>query len=264
MIPLEKIVDEVVLVAEKAATFIRNERQAFDPASIEQKGYHDLVSYVDKESEKLIVSCLQAILPEAGFITEEKTIAKKGERYDWVIDPLDGTTNFIHDLPAYCVSIGLTDHRKPVLGVVFEVTRSECYTAIKGGGAYLNKRKITVSSRNNLAESLLATGFPYYDYSYQKAYLDLFQHLMKKCRGLRRIGSAALDLAYVAAGKFDGFYEYNLNDYDMAAGVLLVQEAGGIVWDFKGGVNMLDERSIIAGNPSIAPELLEAVRQSFY
>lgn len=264
MIELKKLLEEVVLVAREAATFIKNERLAFNPARIEQKGYHDLVSYVDKESEKLIVSKLESVLPEAGFITEEKTTSKRGERYNWIIDPLDGTTNFIHDLPAYCVSIALTDHRTPILGVVFEVTRSECYSAIKGGGAYLNNQKIRVSSRTTLAESLLATGFPYYDYSYQKAYLDLFQRLMKQCRGLRRIGSAALDLAYVAAGKFDGFYEYNLNDYDMAAGVLLVQEAGGVVLDFKGGTNMLDERSIIAGNPFIAPRILEAVRHSFY
>ncbi|WP_134091809.1 inositol monophosphatase family protein [Olivibacter sp. XZL3] len=259
MLNLSQFTQQVRAVAMDAGHFIRQERLDFDKSRIEQKGLHDLVSYVDKGAELIIVERLKEILPEAGFITEEKTIQKRGEVYDWIIDPLDGTTNFIHDIPAYCVSIALTRNREPIVGVVYEVTSDQCYYAYENGGAFLNDKPIVLSESTALKDSLLATGFPFYKFEYQDQYINLLKHLMQECRGIRRIGSAALDLAYVAAGKFDCFFEYNLNDYDMAAGLLLVKEAGGISYDFEGTREMLDKRSVIAGNSDIAKLVLEAV-----
>lgn len=263
MLNLSKFTEQVCAVAIDAGHFIRQERLNFDKSKIEQKGLHDLVSYVDKGAEFIIVERLKELLPEAGFITEEKTIQKKGEVYDWIIDPLDGTTNFIHDIPAYCVSIALTRNREPIVGVVYEVTSDQCYYAHENGGAFLNDNSLVVSESTALKDSLLATGFPFYKFEYQDQYINLLKHLMQECRGIRRIGSAALDLAYVAAGKFDCFFEYNLNDYDMAAGLLLVKEAGGISYDFEGTQEMLDKRSVIAGNTNIAELVLKAVETFF-
>lgn len=263
MLNLEEITEQVRLIAKEAGDFIRRERLDFDESKIEQKGLHDLVSYVDKTSEELIVKRLLNILPEAGFITEEKTIEKKGDLYNWIIDPLDGTTNFVHNIPAYCVSIALTQNRTPIVGVVYEINSEECYYAFENGGAFLNGSPINVSSTLSLSASLLATGFPFYKFAYQDEYINLLKYLMQQCRGIRRIGSAALDLAYVASGRFECFFEYNLNDYDMAAGLLLVKEAGGQLYDFGGTHEMLDERSIIAGNSTISALVLQAVKDHF-
>jgi len=260
---LSDLVTQVCTIAKEAGSFIKKERYTFSENKIETKGLHDLVSYVDKESERLIVQKLKLLLPEAGFITEEKTIEKAGEIYEWVIDPLDGTTNFIHRIPAYCVSIALTKHRIPILGVVYEINQDECYYAVDGGGAYLNQKQIYVSTAQTLSASLLATGFPFYKFEYQDEYINLLKYLMQQCRGIRRIGSAALDLAYVASGRFDCFFEYNLNDYDMAAGLILVKEAGGNLFDFEGGNKMLDQRSVIAGNEHVSRLVLDAVQQYF-
>ncbi|GAA4787628.1 inositol monophosphatase family protein [Olivibacter ginsenosidimutans] len=264
MFNLSQLTNQVCTIAKEAGSFIREERLNFDSSKIEQKGLHDLVSYVDKSSEKLIVQQLQQVLPEAGFITEEKTVQQqKGAIYEWVIDPLDGTTNFIHDIPAYCVSIALTRQRMPIIGVVYEVNRDECYYAYEQGGAFLNDEAIHVTETSTLANSLLATGFPFYKFEYQDEYINLLKYLMQQCRGIRRIGSAALDLAYAASGRFDCFFEYNLNDYDMAAGLLLVKEAGGELFDFECGKEMLDKRSVIAGNKVITNLVKEAVQQYF-
>ncbi|MDM8175362.1 inositol monophosphatase family protein [Olivibacter sp. 47] len=263
MLNLSQLTQQVRSIAIEAANFIRQERLSFDKSKIEQKGLHDLVSYVDKGAEFIIVERLKDLLPEAGFISEEKTIVKKGDVYNWIIDPLDGTTNFIHDIPAYCVSIALARNRQPIIGVVYEVTSKECYYAFEQGGAFLNDRRIKVSASTTLSDSLLATGFPFYKFEYQNQYINLLKHLMQQCRGIRRIGSAALDLAYAAAGRFDCFFEYNLNDYDMAAGVLLVKEAGGIAYDFEGSQEMLDKRSVIAGNFDITNLVLSAVKMHF-
>jgi len=263
MLDLPYLTEKVCTIAKEAGDFIRKERLDFDESKIEQKGLHDLVSYVDKTSEELIVKRLLKLLPEAGFITEEKTIQKKGEIFDWIIDPLDGTTNFVHNIPAYCVSIALTRNRQPIIGVVYEINSEGCYYAFENGGAYLNDSPICVSMTQSLSSSLLATGFPFYKFAYQDEYINLLKHLMQQCRGIRRIGSAALDLAYVASGRFDSFFEYNLNDYDMAAGLLLVKEAGGELFDFSGGKGMLDKRSVIAGNIPISNLVLEAVKEYF-
>jgi len=207
-----------------------------------------LVSYVDKESERRIVAALQVLLPESGFIAEEGTTTKRGERFNWVIDPLDGTTNFIQGVPVYAVSIGLLDGDELVLGVVYEVGRDECFYAWKNGGAYLNGEPIHVSNRNNIHDTLLATGFPYNDFSRMGEYMKFLEWTMKNARGVRRLGSAATDLVYVACGRFDAFWEYDLKPWDVAAGAVIVKEAGGIVTDYSGGDNFLFGREIVASN----------------
>lgn len=235
----------------------------FDAERVEYKGLNDMVSYVDQQAERQLVANLSELLPEAGFLTEEKTIQRQGEVYNWIIDPLDGTTNFIHGLPMYSISVALYEHGAPVIGVVYEINRAEMFSTYKGGKAYLNNKEISVSSRPKLADSLLATGFPYYDFEKQAQYMALFSELMRNCHGLRRIGSAAVDLAYVACGRFEGFFEYNLNAWDVAAGAYLVQQAGGTIQNFSGGEEFIDAREIMAGNGLIDQELLAAIQQHF-
>src|SRR3984885_484815 len=171
---LEQLTNQVITVAREAGAFIREQRKTFSADQIEIKGLNDLVSYVDKTAEQMIVAQLEKLLPEAGFVTEEKTINRIGERYNWIIDPLDGTTNFIHGLPVFSVSIALQDKEELVLGVVYEINQDECFYAWKGSPAYLNGSEIRVSSANSISKSLLATGFPYYDFSKQPIYIALF------------------------------------------------------------------------------------------
>ncbi|HEX2616257.1 MAG TPA: inositol monophosphatase family protein, partial [Flavobacteriales bacterium] len=182
---------------------------------------------------------------------------------NWIIDPLDGTTNFVHGIPCYCTSVALVRGEEVLIGVVLEVTRNECFSAWKGGGAYLNGKRIHVSQRGQLLDSLLATGFPYDDFAYESAYMDLLRDLMHRSRGIRRLGSAAADLAYVAAGRFEAFYEYGLNAWDVAAGILLVLEAGGRVSDFREGDRFLFGEEIVASNGHIHREMLDVIERSF-
>jgi myo-inositol-1(or 4)-monophosphatase len=259
----ELLCAKVVAATRLTGNFIRKESLNFNADSIEFKGLNDLVSYVDKQAEKQLVKNLSKILPEAGFTTEEDTINTKGEVFDWIIDPLDGTTNFIHGIPTYAISIALYENGQPVIGVVYEINRGEMFSAYKGGGAFLNNKPIHVSKRTSLSECLLATGFPYYQFDKQPQYMQLFSNLMQKCHGLRRIGSAAVDLAYVACGRFDAFFEYNLNSWDVAAGAFLVQEAGGTVMNFKGGHEFLEIREILAGNGVIQEEILDLMDKHF-
>ncbi|GAC1302773.1 MAG: inositol monophosphatase family protein [Mucilaginibacter sp.] len=260
---LQQLTSSVSQIAKEAGEFIRQQRKIFSTDKIEVKGLNDLVSYVDKTAEEQIVAALSKVLPEAGFITEEKTISKTGERYNWIIDPLDGTTNFIHGLPVFSVSIALQEYSELVSGVVYEVNQDECFYAWKGSAAYLNGREITVSDNKTLDKSLLATGFPYYNFDKQQGYIELFTELMKSCHGLRRLGSAAVDLAYTACGRFDGYYEYNLNPWDVAAGILIVRQAGGEVVNFKGGEECLNSRELLATNGLISKETLKIVQKYF-
>lgn len=257
---LTTLLEQTQEIAKNAGAFIRKERQRFNQKDVEHKGLNDLVSYVDKEAEKLIVSKLSKVLPEAGFITEEGTEAKAPAELTWVIDPLDGTTNFIHGLPVFAVSIALMENEEVVLGVVYEVNRHECFYAMKGEGAYCNDTKIKVSPAKTLSESLIATGFPYYNFEMIDKYMNVLKDLMKSTHGLRRLGSAAVDLCYVAAGRSEGYFEYNLNSYDVAAGALIVEEAGGKVTDFKGGRDFVFGRQIIATNNLIHQEFTEKVK----
>ena len=257
------MIEKVILITTEVGNFIRAESYTFDRERIEYKGLHDMVSYVDKTAERDLVAGLARILPEAGFITEEETSTLLGEEYNWIIDPLDGTTNFIHGVPTFSISIALQFKDELVLGVVYEINRNECFSAWKNGGAYLNGTPISVSKAPTLENTLLATGFPFYEYSKMENYLNVLRILMQKCHGLRRIGSAAVDLAYVACGRFDGYFEYNLNSYDMAAGMVLVREAGGQTSDFGGGNNCFARREIMATNGRLTSELLDVLKNEF-
>lgn len=254
MIDLLKILNQTKVVAEEAGAFIRKERQFFDVKNVEEKGLNDLVSYVDKQAEMMIVEKLSDILPEADFITEEGTGQTDGKAYTWIIDPLDGTTNFIHGLPIFSVSIALRHLEEIVMGVVYEINLHECFYAVKDHGAFCNGKPIMVSNVKSLGESLIATGFPYSAFSKIDTYLEVLKELMKKSHGVRRLGSAAIDLCYVACGRVEGFFEYDLKPYDVAAGALIVKEAGGAVNDFSQGDNYLFGKEILATNGHIHQE----------
>ena len=257
---LPEICKKVCLLAEEVAVFLSTENKKFSKDSIVYKGFNDLVSFVDKEAEIRIVAGCKSILPEAGFLTEEGTVeAGNADSTDllWIIDPLDGTTNFVHKVPIFSISIGLVWKGTPILGVVLHVPNKQTYYAWSGGGAWCNGEKISVSPVGKLAESLLATGFPYFEFDKIHAYLNIIHDLMRKSHGLRRMGSAAIDLVYVACGIFEGFFEYNLSPWDVAAGICIVREAGGKVTDFEGNDNAIYGRQIVAAGPIHAEFLAE-------
>lgn len=263
---LKDLQKNVNALCAEVGEFIYTEGSNFDRARIEQKtGFNNLVSYVDKEAEKRIVKVLQNILPQAGFITEEGTVEQsKHNEYNWIIDPLDGTTNFLHGLPIYAISIGLSRADKVVAGAVYHVVRKECFHAVEGDDAYCNDSIIRVSAISTLNESLLATGFPYYHFDKGEVYLDIIKQFLEHTHGIRRLGSAAIDLAYVACGRLEGFFEYNLNAWDVAAGTLLVQQAGGKVSDFKGGNNFVFGGELCAANGTMHGEMLEVIKNKWY
>jgi len=229
------------------------------------KGHNDLVSFVDQQAESKLKEGLSAIFPDAQFIAEESdsTYDEVGNGYYWVIDPLDGTTNFLHGLPVYAVSVGLICNKQPILGMIYEPNRDEMFYASKGNGAFLNDMPIQVSTAQTLASSLLATGFPYYDFSYQDRYLDLLKELMQKSHGLRRMGAASIDLAYTACGRFEGFFEANLKPWDVAAGKIIIEEAGGRVTNFKGGEDVIFSGEII-GAGLIFDEFLSTLQRKWF
>lgn len=262
-INLQTLCQDVCALSKEVGVFIKNEGEKFSFMKVEEKGKNDFVSYVDKTAEKRIVEKLALLLPEAGFIAEEGTSTKKGEIYNWVIDPLDGTTNFIHGIPCFAISIALMRDKELVLGVIYEINFDECFYAWEGSKAYLNGKEICVTKTAKLADSLLATGFPYYDYNRMDEYMELFKYFMKNTHGLRRLGSAATDLAYVACGRFEGFYEYSLQPWDVAAGAFIVQQAGGKVTDFKGEENYIFGKEIVAGNTAFFDEFLDVVKKHF-
>ena len=235
-------------VVADAVSFIRLHSIGFDRTQVDKKGFNDLVSYVDKGSEQLLVDGLRQVLPGSGFIAEEQTAADHGERFRWIVDPLDGTTNFIHGVPCYAVSVALVDHDELIMGIVHEVNQDECFWSHLGVGSFVNDRPIKVSNCAHVNDSLVATGFPYTDFSRMDSYMGIFHYCMKNTHGIRRPGSASVDLAWLAAGRFDMFYEYGLNPWDVAAGAFLVQQAGGRVTDFKGGSNYIFGKEILASN----------------
>ena len=257
---LDYFLQQSINIANDVGSFILEERKSFSTSDVKYKAKNDLVSYVDTEAEKMIVSRLSEVFPEAGFITEEKTIDKVGDEYNWIIDPLDGTTNFIHGLPLYSTCIGLMKGNEVLLGVVYEINKDECFYATKGNGAFCNGQPIKVTPAKSIDESLFATGFPIHNFEKLDQYLAILNQLMKNAHGLRRLGSAAVDLAYVACGRCEGFFEYNLNPWDVAAGALIVEEAGGTVTDFGGGDDHIFGREIIAAGP-VHQELLELVKK---
>ena len=217
----------------------------------------------------MVATELKNIFPESKFLTEENTVeqgtlrqAHGDNEWLWIIDPLDGTTNFIHGIPTFAVSIGLMHKGKMKLGVVYEIMRDECFSAYEGSQSQLNGKPIYVSERKTLVDSLIATGFPYEKFDFIPQYLKTLSYLMQHTRGIRRIGSAAVDLAYTACGRFDGFFEYNLNPWDVAAGAFIVQQAGGQLSCFSGSDNFIFGREILAGNGLINHELLQVIQQN--
>ena len=261
---LELLTKQVSNISRAIGSFLRSEIKNINHSDIETKGLNNFVTYVDKKSEERIVKELGKILPEAGFIAEENSNLKQKEEYNWIIDPLDGTTNFIHKVPLFSISIALTKKDEILLGVIYEINLNECFYAWRDGGAWLNGHKIVVSECKKLKDSLLATGFPYHDYDRLDAYIELFKEFMKSTHGLRRLGSAAVDLAYTACGRFDGFYEYGLNSWDVAAGAIIVEEAGGLVSDFSGKDNYVFGEEIMASNPLIYQEFLKIIKRHFH
>lgn len=259
---------EVCNLVQRIGKEILIERTKFNESSIEIKGLNDLVSYVDKEAEQKLVAGLKNLLPEADFITEEGTEGISdfenldSEKLYWIIDPLDGTTNFIHNLPIFAVSVALWRQDGLLIGVVYEPNRDECFYAWKNGGTWLKDKQLRVDHSKKLQASLLATGFPYFDFVKVENYLSAVKEFMQKSHGLRRMGSAAVDLAYVAAGRFEGFFEYNLKPWDVAGGALLVLEAGGSVSDFSGNQNFLFGKEIIAAGGAYS-EIVEVIQRNW-
>ncbi|MEA3477218.1 MAG: inositol monophosphatase family protein [Bacteroidota bacterium] len=260
---LEQITKQVCNLSRAAGLFIQEEAAKFTARDIQIKGRNNFVTYVDKESERRLVSELGKIIPGSGFITEEDTVEQSQKKFTWIIDPLDGTTNFIHHLPIFSISIALMHKQKIIAGVIYEINNDECFYGWEGGGAFLNEKAIKVSETKKLDQAFLATGFPYYDYSHMDNYLALFRESLEKARGIRRMGSAAVDLAYVACGRFDGFFEYGLNPWDIAAGAFIIKQAGGQVVNFKNGTNFLFEKEIVSTNGHIHHEFMTLVRNCF-
>ena len=254
---------DVTRLTKEVGKFILEERKTFSQSNVEKKGHNDLVSYVDKTAEEMIVAKLKTLFPEAGFYTEESTDNSKGEKYNWIIDPLDGTTNFIHGIPCFCISIALVEKDQLILGVVHELNLDECFYAWKDGGAFMNGSPIHVSTIEQLSDSLIATGFPYHNYDRMIPYMQVFDWCMRNTHGLRRLGSAAADLAYVACGRFEAFYEYGLNPWDVAGGAIIVIEAGGTVTDFSGTNNFIFGGELIAANKNVHTEMYSVINTEF-
>ena len=248
-----------VKAARRAGSIINRATQDLDLLTVQRKGNHDYVSEVDKMAEQAIVETLLEAYPDHAILAEEGG-AQGNSEYVWIIDPLDGTTNFLHGLPQFAISIALQHKGLLSQAVVFDPSRNELYTATRGRGTYLNDRRLRVSKQTRMEDALIGTGFPYHDFSFMDAYVKILKDLMPKVAGVRRPGAASLDLAYVAAGRYDGFWEAGLKQWDMAAGILLIQEAGGLVTDFEGGENVLSSGNIVGGNPKIFAQLLSIVQ----
>lgn len=246
---------DVCALAMSIGDYLREERVKVDQMVVETKGMHDYVTQFDKVSEQRIVTRLKELLPQAGFIAEEGSATHDGsEPFLWIVDPLDGTTNFIHGFHTTSVSIALREGNEMVLGVVYELWAQECYYSYKGGKAYLNGNEIHVSQAATLNDSLIATGFPFTNFCRMEQYMKYLEWTMRNTHGVRRFGSAAADLAYTACGRIDGFFEYGLKPYDVAAGAFIVQQAGGQVCDFEGGDDWLFGGEILCSGPKVFPE----------
>lgn len=249
-----------VRAARRAGSIIN--RAALDAGGLRvtAKRAKDFVTQVDHASEEAIIDIVKKAYPDHGFLAEESGAAKSDAEFIWIIDPLDGTTNFIHGFPQYCVSIGIQQRGALAHAVVYDPTKNELFTASKGRGAFLNDRRIRVSTLTKLGDALIGTGFPFKEVTRLDLYMRQLGAMMKACAGVRRAGAAALDLAYVACGRLDGFWELGLSPWDMAAGALLIQEAGGLVGDLKGDQTYLQSGDIACATPKIFSAFLETLR----
>ena len=250
-----------VKAARRAGSIINRASTDIDMIKVSSKRQNDFVTEVDKAAEAAIIDVLREAYPAHAILAEESgASAGRGDsEFQWIIDPLDGTTNFIHGFPQFAVSIALAHKGQIQQAVVFDPSRNELFTASKGRGAFLNEKRIRVSKRTKLEESLIGTGFPFRVWDHVDAYLAMFRDLMQKTAGLRRPGAAALDLAYVACGRLDGFFEIGLSPWDMAGGALLITEAGGLIGDLRGEANWLHGGNLVAGNPKIFAQILQSI-----
>ncbi|MFO7868415.1 MAG: inositol monophosphatase family protein [Bacteroidales bacterium] len=258
---LEKICFESIHAIRDVGAYIRTQtKETNKNIQYSHKGKNDFVTEIDKNSEKKLVSKLSQIFPDAGFIAEEQTTTNNSAKtYNWIIDPIDGTTNFIHNLYPHAISVALVKNDIPILGIVYEIGLDECFYTWENAPAYCNDTIISVSDNQTVENSLIATGFPYFDYSKMKGFQATLEHFMHNSQGIRRLGSAATDLAYVACGRFDAFYEYSLKPWDVAAGAFLVQQAGGMVSDFSGKNNFIYGSEIIATNKLVYSEFYSII-----
>jgi myo-inositol-1(or 4)-monophosphatase len=259
----KSILEHALPVVANAAAFIRSQAGLVEEAAIETKSRNSLVSYVDVNAEKMLVEGLRKIIPESSFITEESTIDQVHSAYTWIIDPLDGTTNFLQNIPFYCVSVALAYNNVLVVGIVHDVEHDEVFYATLGGGAFCDGKQIHVSKRADVGDAVVATGFPYASRDVYPKLTAVFEFFIQHARGIRRLGSAALDLAYVACARVDVYYETSLNEWDIAAGILLVTEAGGKVSDFSSGQEMLRNGQVIAANAEVHNAVVDHIQSIF-
>jgi len=246
----QPMLNTAIRAARLAGDLILRSADKVDQLRVDQKGRNDYATEVDRMAEREIINIIKTAYPDHGILAEESGV-QEGNDYVWIIDPLDGTTNFIHGFPQYAVSIALKHKGKLEVGVIYDPLRDELFTAKRGGGAMLNNRKLRVTQPNGLKGALLGTGFPFKTDKHLDAYTGMFRALTTECAGIRRAGSAALDLAYVAAGRLDGYWEIGIMEWDMAAGILLIKEAGGVVTDFSFNDNYVESGNVIAGSPKM-------------
>jgi len=258
---LFNIKKQVCQLAKEVGQFQVNELKNFDRSKIIAKGFNDPVSYVDQESERMLVTGLKSVLPDAGFLTEEETLVTDTSGIHWVIDPLDGTNNFVHQVPFFGISVALCDGHDILLGVVHEPNTNQCFSATKNGGAFLNDEPIKVSGNTELSKALVATGFPYSLLDKEEKYFDIIRYIINNSHGIRRLGAASLDLCYVACGRFDAYFEFNLKPWDVTAGALIVKEAGGVISKFDSQNNDVYDGKEIVATCGFQQELTDLINQ---
>ncbi|SFN23838.1 myo-inositol-1(or 4)-monophosphatase [Formivibrio citricus] len=257
---MHPMLNTAVRAARRGATVIQRASNNIEFITPEKKGHNDFVTEVDRAAEQAIIETILEAYPTHAIQAEESG-SRGNSEYVWVIDPLDGTTNFLHGFPQYAVSIALMHRDIVTQAVVYDPCRNDLFTATRGVGAFLNDRRIRVSKTRELADSLIGTGFPYTEFQNLDAYTAIFRDMTQKAAGVRRPGAAALDLAYVACGRFDGFFEFGLKPHDIAAGSLLVTEAGGLMTDFSGEEKFLESGNVLCGTPRVFGQMLQVIRQ---
>ena len=255
---MHPMLNTAIKAARRAGSVINRGARNLDIITVREKAANDYVSEVDRDAEKAIVDTLHRAYPDHAILAEEGGASGESE-YQWIIDPLDGTTNFLHGFPQYAVSIALRHRGVVTQAVIYDPSRNDLFTASRGRGAFLNDTRIRVSKRLRLQSALVATGFPFRQFDHVDAYLGMLRDMMQKTSGVRRPGAAALDLAYVACGRIDAFWELGLSPWDMAAGALLITEAGGLVGDLEGNEGYMESGNIVGANPKLFPEMLKAL-----
>ena len=259
MINLELLTHKLLDLIGDTAGYIKSQQAKVVSGDVETKEINSFVTYVDKQAELQLVKGLSNLLPEATYVTEENMIENQDSALAWIVDPLDGTTNFLYGIPIYSISVALKIEGHVSLGVVHAIHQNEAFYAWDQGGSFLNKHPVSVGQQKKLIDALIGTGFPYHKEMRMESPYKIMRQLLGHCRGVRRLGSAAMDLAYTACGRLDGYYESNLNSWDVAAGAIIVKEAGGTVTDFHGGQDWLNGQNILAANETIHHELLKVI-----